>query len=166
MYLLTSNAIKKIILFVHLQMDLPSSLSRLWCSRTRRAAPKGDRTRIEKAGVNTQMPRPHPIIPRMRAVYAENNSTARIVRYELKNILLILLLVTCDEKRECCLCFVTHYPFLPLVFGIVSCVRPFKVIMQYHSLSGKDKSVNFYVLHCHPREEVLVIFCVQLMEAV
>ena len=75
--------------------------------------------------------------------------------------------VVCDVRREARVLSMLCHPFLPLLFGIVTSVRPYRLIMHYHVLNGKDKSITLDDVLRHPidtiTEKLMVIFCVQLM---
>ena len=74
-----------------------------------------------------------------------------------------------DVRREARVLSMLCHPYLPLLFGVITSVRPFRLIMQYHALDGKDKSITLDSVIRHPlvsiTDKVMVLFCVQIMEA-
>ena len=68
--------------------------------------------------------------------------------------------VACDVRREPRVLSMLCHPFLPLLFGVVTSVRPFRLIMQYHALNGKDKSITLGDVLRHPVDIItIVILC-------
>ena len=68
----------------------------------------------------------------------------------------------CDVRRVARVLSMLCHPYLPLLFGVIISVRPFRLIMQYHELNGKNKSITLDDIIRHSldpmTDKVMVLF--------
>ena len=74
-----------------------------------------------------------------------------------------------DVRNEAKVLSTFCHPYLPFLFGVNTAVRPFMLVMQYHTFKGESVPTTLRDALCKQSsllsERVTVMLCIQLMEA-
>ncbi len=75
--------------------------------------------------------------------------------------------VTSDVKIEANILAKFSHPYLPYLFGIVIKELPYRIVMQYHGISGYSTSVTLHdtLSSSESIKKQILMFCCQLVEA-
>lgn len=77
--------------------------------------------------------------------------------------------IATDVRHEARVLSVLCHPYLPLLFGMNTSVRPYRIVMQYHAFRDRDTPMTLVEALRSPNElhyeNTMIILCVQLMEA-
>ena len=74
-----------------------------------------------------------------------------------------------DVQHEAEILALFCHPYLPLLFGVITTTRPYRIIMQYHGLCNRAVSTTLHEVLSNPselcKEDVMIMLCNQLAEA-
>ena len=78
--------------------------------------------------------------------------------------------VVADVRHEAEILALFCHPYLPLLFGVSTSTQPYRIVMQCHGFREKGTSVTLQNALSSPgevhNEEVMVMLCIQFMEAI